>query len=208
MLACEYYRSIPESRKTCTAHSQFLDSLLTRCLRTRNFNEILRVGVGKVRRVLRVSDLMIRTRARELYLCASTSLKFVQMLPVPANEAPVLYARNFNVKDNTITKVGRYLLKLCLQLLDNSRVTSQANFVRRFGLMRADKMQTRSGDIVEYNNSLQSNEARLLFGISWTPTATHEVTESLPASTNDIAMELPLDVQADSKLIIHLRSNG
>lgn len=118
-------------------YSQFLDGIFAGCAGSGNLYKVLRVGALEVSRILRFSDLVVRTRSRELDLCAGATLKIVKVLSITSNQSLVLNVRNINHQNHTVTKFSSNLFQLCLYLLDQSRFTAEANFIGRLRLVGA-----------------------------------------------------------------------
>ena len=117
------------------------DSLLARRTRTRDLDEVGRVDVRKVGRVLGLADLRVRARARELNLRARAVLEVVEVLATAADEGPVLTNGDLNTENNAVLELRGDLLQLRLELGDELRLATQADLVRRLSLARAAHAQ-------------------------------------------------------------------
>lgn len=109
---------------------------------------------------------------------------------------------DLNEEHNTITEIGRNLLKLLFDVVDDVGLAPDADFVRRLVLVRAGTLSGgRSFDSEDADS--QANEVCLLPCVDWSTAAGYQFTEFLPTSTDNGTMELLLDLDSHHNFLTY-----
>ena len=116
---------------------EFHDGLLASRTWTRDLDEVARVDIGELGRVLRLADLSVRTRARELDLRPGAVLEIVEVLTAATDKGTVLRDGDVDAEDDTVLEVRGDPLELHLELRDELGLTAEADLVTKLALAGA-----------------------------------------------------------------------